>query len=432
MTALCGGGASGPKPGINELVIFGSSELASLLNNKGGFWATLAIGVLGVVTYDVTQLCATDPPATPTISSAEYDALLNLSPPDVFATAVGKLIDLAKIIAWYELCQCNSVATPVLPSNTLAPPSGVTIQDYSSSPCVSPRALVTWFPPRTNADDSNNITRELFPNLDFVRSANASTFFPGTDIAAIPSNWASLDSFTSFVSGNVPGADPYAVDLYTYGADKGIGTLKNAGVVDQIATTHRDPSSGSTNFNHTTEVYFSVHARVGGTTVVQGSANYELNIHCSGTPVAPISCMSDPVLKAMLDQLLQCCGAIKTQVDTLQRYGLPFAYVTGGVTGGLGGTGSQALGRSVGLKLDVTSYPLTNKTQLGQPTYILDLGWVSVSTPDGLVDEIRLTRQHTTWLSKLIPSATLVGWGLRSGVTLQITELHAEPFSTLP
>ena len=127
-------------------------------------------------------------------------------------------------------------------------------------------------------------------------------------------------------------------------------------------------------------------------------------------------------------QALEGQNASMAQLLTLlQRYALPFAYLRGRRFSTLTATGSQELQRCVGLLVEVTQFPPENKRLLGAPEYIFDLGWVSVLTPDGMLDEIRLTRQATTWLSKLIPSATTVGWGLRAGVTVEISELLAEP-----
>lgn len=110
----------------------------------------------------------------------------------------------------------------------------------------------------------------------------------------------------------------------------------------------------------------------------------------------------------------------------VQRYGLPFAYVRGRRFSAISGSGTHELGRCVGLLIEVTSWPATAKQLLGAPPYIYDLGWISVLTDDGMLDEIRLTRQAMTWSSKLIPTATLVGWGLRDDVVIDVSELLAE------
>lgn len=153
-----------------------------------------------------------------------------------------------------------------------------------------------------------------------------------------------------------------------------------------------------------------------------------------GLPTAPsFPCQDNDPCVALVrinQQLaaLQSQNAINANLLTLlQRYALPFAYLRGRRFSTLTATGAQSIERAVGLLIEVIEHPATNKTLIGAPEYIFDLGWVSVLTPDGMLDEIRLTRTATTWLSKLIPSATAVGWGLREGVTIEITELLAEP-----
>jgi hypothetical protein len=427
MTALCGGGTSGPKPNTAVDVILTATQLASFLTSKIGLWAALVSGSLGVMTFATSQFCAGDPPAQPTITADEYKALLELGPPELFQSALAKLRDLVLIAMWYELCACTSGTTPQPPTNLYAPPTGVGVQDYTTTPCVSPRYSPYWRGAYFIYDDTTNVTDTLFPNLQSTISVATDANHPSTHIAALPQTWVSLDSFIQLVSGNAPGTDNYAVAFVTYGATKQAIFNINLAAVNNANPTRRDPASGSTAFDRSRDFYFSVHTVAGGNVAGPGTANYQLNIHCAGQSVAPISCGADPVLQALLNQLLELCQRTREDVTLIQRYALPFAYVRGPTISGLTGTGSIALGRSVGLLIDVLAFPPANKQFLGEPPYIFDLGWVSALTPDGLVDEIRLTREHTTWLSKLIPSADLVGWGLRDGVQIRITELHAEP-----
>jgi hypothetical protein len=146
--------------------------------------------------------------------------------------------------------------------------------------------------------------------------------------------------------------------------------------------------------------------------------------------LAPCS-NSDPCVQ--LQELTRAVRNLQQQITNVytleqlvQRYSLPFAYIRGRRFSTLTASGLQPIDRCVGLLIEVTAHP-PNKTFTGVPEYITDLGWISVINGDGMIDEIRLTRQATTWLSKLIPSATDVGWGLREGVTVEISELLAEP-----
>jgi hypothetical protein len=427
MTALCGGGTSGPKPNTAVDVILTASQLASFLTNKIGLWAALVSGSLGVLTFATTQFCASDPPAQPTITPDEYKALLELGPPDLFQSALSKLRDLVLIAMWYELCACTTGTTPQPPANLYTPPAGVGVQDYTTTVCANSQLRTTIVSDAVSSDPSQNITQQLFPNLQFTQLPAGISGFPPQPVALVPSNWSGLHAEARLISGSTPTTSGYSVTVVTYGANFAPAATINDVVVGTGFESARDPLTGDRAIDHNRDKWFSVGASRSTASASGGVVDYSFFPACAGGVAGSISCGADPVLQALLSQILELCQRTREDVTLLQRYGLPFAYVRGPSMSGLTGTGSIALGRSVGLLIDVLGFPPANKQMLGEPPYIFDLGWVSALTPDGLVDEIRLTREHTTWLSKLIPSAELVGWGLRDGVQIRITELHAEP-----
>jgi len=426
VTAFCGGGTSGPKPNVEPLIVFSSTELGAILQRGGGLWATLALGALGVVTYEATVLCNTDPPPEPAISPAEYQALLELQPPDLLLSAVGKLKDLVTRVVWFDLCECKTIATPPPPTGTLAPPVGVTIADSSSSPCADISTLLNHVGTFPGSDLQADVTRQLFPSLTYRDSSASNANWPVRPIAQIPSNWVSFHLALQWISGSDPNDLGFPVALDTYDANGVLTGLDFVLNSNQLNPFHRFPATGEQPIDRPLMAYFSIISAGQPTGGTAGVTNYQVVTNCTGTPIQPLSCSQDPVLMAILNSILESTNQARADIRTLQRFALPFAYVRGPARSGLTLTGSAALGRSVGLLVDVTTFPAGNKQFVGQPPYIFDLGWVSVLTPDGLIDEMRLTREHTTWLSKLIPSSTIVGWGLRDGVTITITELHAE------
>jgi hypothetical protein len=155
----------------------------------------------------------------------------------------------------------------------------------------------------------------------------------------------------------------------------------------------------------------------------------------SGWPVFPSlppcsnadPCVQLQALTQAVARLQQGISQLYSFEQLVQRYVVPFSHIRGTRHSGLVNTGIAPIGRAVGLLVEVLEHPSGNKTFLGVPEYIFDLGWISVVDADGMIDEMRLTRQSTSWLSKLIPSAEQVGWGLRDGVRIDITELQAEP-----
>lgn len=425
MTALCGGGTSRPKAGVAETIIFTSSQLGSFLNNKGGLWATLAVGALGVLTYQATSLCDTDPPPAPTLTAADYNALLQLGPSDQLATALAKLKDLVTNAVWYELCECSATATPPPPAGLLNPPTGVTLPDFGLTPCASPTLRANVRPGVNAAGPAQNVTEEMFPNLRFATSVATDADHPAERVAQIPSTWTSSRGSAQLISGTTPTTAGYSMVFSTYGADLRFSRQPWIVVATTAAPYDQEPVNGPGPFG-AADVYFSVHVGSHATVTNPGVVDYGIDINCSGPTTTQPGCCQDPVATALLNEVLQQVRTIREDTDLLQRYVLPFAYVPGAVHSSLSEVGSASIGRSIGLRVEVTTFPGGNKQLIGTPPYIYDLGWISVLTPDGLLDEIRLTRQHTTWMSKLIPSATQMGWGLREGVTVNVTELRAE------
>jgi hypothetical protein len=412
---------------VEPIVAFGSSQLISLLNNKGGIGWSLVIGVIAALSVEAGPFCSADPPAEPSITADEYRALLELAPADVLLTATGKLKDLLLRMIWWEICECKTMATPPFPPNTLAPPAGIQVPDYSTTPCLQPRLRINAGPGLTAQDESTNITRQLFPNFEFSTSV-AGSGVPAQTIAKRPSAWTTIFGTMDYVSGTAPQANEgFGALIQTYGSARTPVSTILDNVVNNVGNQHdRDPETGTRSFTPA-DVWFSVNTVSGASVTTTGIADWSVTIGCAAGTPATISCGADPVLVAMLNQLLELGLRTRQDLTLLQRYVLPFAYVPGTVHSGLSLTGAAAVARSVGLLIDVIAFPAGNKQLIGEPPYIFDLGWVSVVTPDGMVDEIRLTREHTTWLSKLIPSATSVGWGLRDGVIINVTELRAEP-----
>jgi hypothetical protein len=76
-----------------------------------------------------------------------------------------------------------------------------------------------------------------------------------------------------------------------------------------------------------------------------------------------------------------------------------------------------------GVLVDITQGTPTTPELPGVPPYQWSVGWVSMLTADGMIDEIRLTRQSQVWLSRLSPYASVVGYQLNPGFVATLTEL---------
>jgi hypothetical protein len=153
-----------------------------------------------------------------------------------------------------------------------------------------------------------------------------------------------------------------------------------------------------------------------------------------GTPTAPVfpcdnvdPCAALVNIQQQLAALSSAQASMSQLVTLMQRYSEPFAYIPGAVHSGIHVSGSFAVSRLVGMRVTVVQRPGGERLFSGVPTYISDLGWMSVLTGDGMIDEIRLTRDTQSWFPKLMPLATQFGISLRDGVVVDIQELEAEP-----
>jgi hypothetical protein len=92
----------------------------------------------------------------------------------------------------------------------------------------------------------------------------------------------------------------------------------------------------------------------------------------------------------------------------------------------LTGDGSFAVNDLLGLKIQVTAHSGGHPNLEGTPPYVWDQGWVSIMTPDGLIDERRISFTEMSWQPRLMEAAVLVGYHFFPGTTATITELKPE------
>lgn len=149
-------------------------------------------------------------------------------------------------------------------------------------------------------------------------------------------------------------------------------------------------------------------------------------------PVFPCSDV-DPcgALQQILSIVSSMQGSLLTtrsQVDLLQRYKLPFAYIVGATHPTISGTVTLSIPSGlIGLLVTVRVQPTSVISAPGVPVYERDLGWISVLDSNGFIDEKRLTRTTQLWFPPIMSDATRVGLSLNTGVTIDVTELQAEP-----
>lgn len=398
MTVLCGGNPSGAKPGFAQLLFVGPASVAALLNNIPVSWAVLFAAYIGSITYNLSTFCTTDPPAVPVITAADAIAVLTpLGDPVAHDQAIIKFQDFVGAFAWYQFCQCLTVATPAPPAAPAAPIGLPALQPGVGAPPLS----ACW--------DKHGVSQVL---VGFTNDITG-TLTPGglTFITPLPVSV----TFSGQVLNDVAGAS--TADMHVIWKGSSGTTIKNdhSGNVAPggfFSVTSTPPANAAF-----IELSINWIAGAGQNTVVT-----EFTIICSGSGVAGFSapcCPPDPILQAQVSLILDT-------VNLLQRQLLPFAYVTSTVHAGLSGSGTLAVADLIGIILDVTTNPGYTGIEAAQPDILFDIGWVSVLTPDGLIDQRRISAAHTVWQPRLMSEATVVGYFLNPGVIATITELVRE------
>lgn len=153
----------------------------------------------------------------------------------------------------------------------------------------------------------------------------------------------------------------------------------------------------------------------------------------TGWPSLPTVSCSNADLCATVTQIAQGLIALQNAmastnqlVTLLQRYSLPFAFVLGPLHAGLTGTGSLTMPRLLGVKMELTAQNIGHPSLPGNPEYLWNQGWVSWDTPDGMLQELRVTRAEQVWLPRGAQLGGSFKWKLDAGVSMDLTELIAE------
>lgn len=153
----------------------------------------------------------------------------------------------------------------------------------------------------------------------------------------------------------------------------------------------------------------------------------------SGWPSQPVYSCSNADVCATLVALSQKIDIINAALERTwaavqlnQRYRLPFASIPGSIHSGLTGQGSFAIERLVGLRIDIEDASPTAVWE-GEPEYLKDVGWVSVSDEGAMLQELRITRGRQDWYPYECQLATRFGFFCKDDTRLRITELKPEP-----
>ena len=397
MTALCGGGPSGPKPGIAQQILYSAGGAEALALFSGAEWFSPWAALLGQIAYNTVESCATDPPGYPALTPDDFAASINYLDPVAMFSAIAKIRAWVQTFLWYTNCQCTGGGTPT--NSPPAQPAGMpTSVGPVGSACYQTPQKLTALPPSNTAFIAANIN-----------------CVPAADIATCLVSNPTSYYWTFAVSNTVPTGP--AVTFH--------GQVRNAGVFRNSATKVLNPGQGGSLTlpyqagDDLIQLVASVAAGT-GTNTMTGQQMIFCNGVAPNTNAGPC-CPPDPALMSMLAQIF-------ATVTQLQRYEVPFAYVTGASHAGLTGTGTIVVPNGlIGLRLEITSVSPQTSEYAAAPDILAGAGWWSVETVDAVVDERRIRHLDQVWFPSFMSSVTRVGYSLPPGAVATIVELEAEP-----
>lgn len=391
MTALCGGGTSGPKLGAAAVVDYSSGLIAEALAALETGWLIPVIPLLVIPPLVLVSFCSSDPPPVPVFTQAEVNALLQLTLGPDFDSGLSKAKDWVLNTIWNDACQCTSGSyTPPTPpaqpsgSITVVQPSG----QSSVAWCGDAGSINTTNPIVQTASNTGSIGSTLAAQMSYFRvhvTRNSVGTGPHENSTVAVLWFDGTNSFNQTIATVPPDGIERTYDLQL---------LQPYTTVSQIG--FYSPHTSTDTKSCWTEVFCPV----------------------SGQSAQPC-CPPDTATQQYLDNIMRLLVA-------MQRNYMPFAYVRGATHSGLSGSGSFAISRLIGVQVTITTIPPASTSMPGNPPYVRDLGWMSASEVDGMIEERRVSQQQFTWFPRLMPVADHVNYAFTPGTVANITELEAE------
>jgi hypothetical protein len=417
VTALCGGGSSGPQPGVQTAVAVGSIGVEAFITALGfpEVAPLVASFIAAALTIDSASYCSTDPPSDPGLVAGDIADAINFTEPEISIPAQAKIVQWFLSQYWCKICQCStgvipSCGTPSSPgpvSSSPGLPSGTT-----GTPCWDVTANETT-PSGTVLID---YSADLVPTTTSHTITAWSTGAP-TTAYTLPPGITSLA--THGISQPVSGGDfGLAVYLIFYNSSgTGVGLL-------QILTDSTGVGVDTTLFPRSipsTAVYWQIQAQ-GNSNGIAINWSMEVQFFCPGSGVNDLTtscCPPDPLLEASLQQIL---GLVQ-QIYSMIPVRVP-NYAAGTAHSGLTGGGNITLdATTIAVLVTVTQLPDVYSEIAGFPNTYIGIGWITPANNEGPGAGIAISRTSQT--IQLPEATSSLDYSLPSGETITVTELQA-------
>jgi hypothetical protein len=415
MVAICGGGNAEPQSGYADTIIATASIVDALLLTFGGLWLLPFVALADIEAFDLTSLCAVDPPALPTFTADDIVAISSFGDIPAQTAALGKIKDTINHYAWYQFCHCTTGSLTPAPTFPAQPQDVTVPRTASTGTCWS----LDWTGVPTNGvvgsdwDGATYFHNRLPPGTFYTQSFGG---HPMQVVTAPSPPPTSLRSRFDHSSGDLNHSG--AVIMYFLDSTNAIIQESILGDSDNHIDTDSKTITIPTNtFAWTIYATHTLASKPADTITVH--VDFYCGGQAPGTLVTP--CATDPEVILLLQQILQ---GVNHLIQTPATSTL--AYVPGTVHAGLTGSGSINTAFLLGLSVELTTIP----TQLGQvegvPVQYYDAGWISLGTADGYGP-----RQFVANTPLLILDETMlcdkVAYTFHPGVIATITELVPAP-----
>lgn len=393
MTALCGGGTSGPKPGVAELILYDAGGIANLMLRTGNFWLAIAAPLVGVLAYEALNFCGGDPPQLPVFTQAEAQALNQIIVGPDLTSALAKYKDTVLYNLWFDYCQCTSAPQPKI-TQAMPQPAGLQIISQSNA-C---KTDAPWEPiGQPWASDGTLSTFAGFQG-DIAPGATA-IIWSGTSTPVAGGGWAPGPLNLQFTT---------AADQLVPGYEVGNAPIATLPVLGPFQIQLDVPQTGTAaKFN------VSYQPQAGPGAVNQIHAQLDSLCGAASGDCCPPDPMVAAQLQKILDQLQQLLAGSAGQGT----------YKESNIHNGLSGSGRVSLGLgTVAVRVDITTDNPSLPVLPGNPPYLWDRGFIVPLAAEGPIRrQTRLT--YNPQLYPLPPQAEQVGYQLGAGIVATVTEL---------
>lgn len=417
MTALCGGGPSGPKPNQPVQSFLTGASIEQILVTVFGLsetWASIIV-FAAAQSVDWTVLCATDPPPMPTLTGTEVLDIL-ATPWDLSQPAFQKVQSLILIGLWYYGCQCTTTVNPTPPSWPTYPTGAPTVNPPTPAgglgDCLSLNNTTTFHD--VGSSNWNDLSTIFFSPTTAV-TVTGGGFGRGNLGYTIPPTATKLHIYTETLTNpnNTVNSGQLLIEYFNAaGVSTGTRGMISGGSRTLTSIDVAIPANSIS-----AQIYFQGAAT--NTSPVTISVVAGFVCPNSTTPLQPC-CPPDPALQGYLQQILNFVTSIYASLPT------PLSSLAeSAVHSGLSGSGHfvTATG-TIGCKVDFS--PSNAQGELaGDPLTVFNAGWITTSAVEGNYKTRRL--EHSPELILFDPLVDTIHYTLSGGVTAVITEITRGP-----